>query len=32
VLIMSNGGFDGIHAKLLARLAATPGAATRLSG
>jgi len=26
VLIMSNGGFDGIHAKLLARLAATPSA------
>jgi UDP-N-acetylmuramate: L-alanyl-gamma-D-glutamyl-meso-diaminopimelate ligase len=26
VLIMSNGGFDGIHAKLLARLAATPAA------
>jgi len=24
VLIMSNGGFDGIHAKLLARLAARP--------
>ena len=32
VLIMSNGGFDGIHAKLLARLAATPGAATRSTG
>jgi len=29
VLIMSNGGFDGIHAKLLARLAAAPGTATR---
>jgi UDP-N-acetylmuramate: L-alanyl-gamma-D-glutamyl-meso-diaminopimelate ligase len=29
VLIMSNGGFDGIHAKLLARLAATPSAASR---
>ncbi|HJW81875.1 MAG TPA: UDP-N-acetylmuramate:L-alanyl-gamma-D-glutamyl-meso-diaminopimelate ligase [Acidiferrobacterales bacterium] len=27
VLIMSNGGFDGIHAKLLARLAATSVAA-----
>jgi UDP-N-acetylmuramate: L-alanyl-gamma-D-glutamyl-meso-diaminopimelate ligase len=27
VLIMSNGGFDGIHAKLLARLAAAPSAA-----
>jgi len=32
VLIMSNGGFDGIHAKLLARLAATPSAATRSPG
>jgi len=32
VLIMSNGGFDGIHAKLLARLAATPNAATRSAG
>jgi UDP-N-acetylmuramate: L-alanyl-gamma-D-glutamyl-meso-diaminopimelate ligase len=31
VLIMSNGGFDGIHAKLLARLAATPSAASRSS-
>jgi UDP-N-acetylmuramate: L-alanyl-gamma-D-glutamyl-meso-diaminopimelate ligase len=31
VLIMSNGGFDGIHAKLLARLAVMPGAATRSS-
>jgi len=29
VLIMSNGGFDGIHAKLLARLAATSAAASR---
>ncbi len=29
---MSNGGFDGIHAKLLARLAATPIAATGSSG
>jgi UDP-N-acetylmuramate: L-alanyl-gamma-D-glutamyl-meso-diaminopimelate ligase len=28
VLIMSNGGFEGIHAKLLERLAATSGAAT----
>jgi UDP-N-acetylmuramate: L-alanyl-gamma-D-glutamyl-meso-diaminopimelate ligase len=32
VLIMSNGGFDGIHAKLLARLATTPVAATRSTG
>ena len=32
VLIMSNGGFDGIHAKLLARLAATPVAASGTSG
>jgi UDP-N-acetylmuramate: L-alanyl-gamma-D-glutamyl-meso-diaminopimelate ligase len=29
VLIMSNGGFEGIHAKLLARLAATPRTANR---
>jgi UDP-N-acetylmuramate: L-alanyl-gamma-D-glutamyl-meso-diaminopimelate ligase len=32
VLIMSNGGFDGIHAKLLARLAATSAAASRSIG
>jgi UDP-N-acetylmuramate: L-alanyl-gamma-D-glutamyl-meso-diaminopimelate ligase len=32
VLIMSNGGFDGIHAKLLARLAATSPAASRSIG
>ena len=32
VVIMSNGGFDGIHVKLLARLAATPSAATRSPG
>jgi len=29
VLIMSNGGFDGIHAKLLARLATAPGTGAR---
>ena len=29
VLIMSNGGFDGIHAKLLARLATSPTATRR---
>jgi len=32
VLIMSNGGFDGIHAKLLARLAAIPSAVTGSPG
>ena len=32
VLIMSNGGFDGIHAKLLARLAATSNATSRSPG
>ncbi len=32
VLIMSNGGFDGIHAKLLARLAETPAVASRSTG
>jgi len=29
---LSNGGFDGIHAKLLARLAATSVAASGTSG
>jgi UDP-N-acetylmuramate: L-alanyl-gamma-D-glutamyl-meso-diaminopimelate ligase len=29
VLIMSNGGFDGIHAKLLERLATAPGTGAR---
>jgi len=32
VLIMSNGGFDGIHAKLLARLAAAASASSRSLG
>jgi UDP-N-acetylmuramate: L-alanyl-gamma-D-glutamyl-meso-diaminopimelate ligase len=32
VLIMSNGGFEGIHDKLLAQLAATPGVSARLPG